>query len=54
MFLHPTLKLIRFIDRENILVDNITTVTKSKMEDINLESKNSELPKLPPPPLPRD
>ena len=43
---------IRFINRENILVDNINIVTKSKMEEIELESENSELPKLPPPPKP--
>ncbi|MEF3080111.1 hypothetical protein [Winogradskyella poriferorum] len=46
---------IRFINRENILVDNINIVTKSKMEEIELESENSELPKLPPPPkLPKE
>ena len=43
---------IRFIDRQNILVDDIKIVTKSKMEDIELESENSELPKLPTPPKP--
>ena len=43
---------IRFINRENILVDDIKVVTKSKMEEIELESENSELPKLPPPPKP--
>ncbi|MBN4070764.1 hypothetical protein JYT76_03700 [Olleya sp. AH-315-F22] len=43
---------IRFINRDNILVDDINLVTKSKMEEIELESKNSELPKLPPPPKP--
>ena len=43
---------IRFINRENILVDDIKIVTKSKMKEIELESENSELPKLPPPPKP--
>ncbi|WP_299365415.1 hypothetical protein [Winogradskyella sp.] len=43
---------IRFINRENILVDDIKIITKSKMDEIESESDNSELPKLPPPPKP--
>jgi hypothetical protein len=43
---------IRFKNRENILVDDLKIITKSKMEEIKLESENSELPKLPLPPKP--
>ncbi len=43
---------IRFTDTDNILVDNLMIVQKSKMEEIEKESENSELLQLPPPPKP--
>jgi len=43
---------IRFKNDDNTLVDDLRIVTKSKIEEIESESENSDFPKLPPPPKP--